>query len=52
MATETVTDLAKKAISQREKSGEHPLDLASDARAANDNCTLEEQAADSWEHLP
>ena len=36
MATETVANLANKAISQRKQADEHPLDLAAESRAAAD----------------
>ena len=48
---ETVADLANEAISQREKAGEHPLELVAEARAANNTGNLEAQAEASWEHL-
>ena len=44
MATETVADLANKAISQREQAGEHLLDLAAEARAVDDAGAPEDQA--------
>ena len=52
MATETVADLAYEAISQRDQEGEHPLDLAAEARAADDSGAPEDQSYASWEHLP
>ena len=52
MATETVADLAYEAISQRDQEGEHPLDLAAEARAADDSGAPEDQSDASWEHLP
>ena len=51
MATETVSDLAKEAISQREQAEYHPLELAAKARASNDIGDPESQADASWEHL-
>ena len=52
MATETVEDLANKAISQREYAGEHPLELAYKAIADNNASSSEAQVDASWEHLP
>ena len=51
MATETVAELANKAISQKEQAGEQPLELASEFIAANDTGALEAQADASWGHL-
>ena len=43
MAMETVADLANEAISQREQAGKHALDLAAEARAADNAGTPEAQ---------
>ena len=37
MATETVADLAKEAISQRKQAREHPLEMTAEARAADES---------------
>ena len=52
MATETVADLANKAISQRDQAREHPLGIASEDRAVYDSGAPEARADASWEHLP
>ena len=52
MATETVADLRKDAISQREQEGEHQLELVAKARATNNSGAHETQAGASWGHLP
>ena len=51
MATETVANLANEAISQREKTGEHPLDLAAKTIAADNTGSPEAQADASCQHL-
>ena len=51
MATDTVADLANKAIYQMYQAGQHPLELSAEARAANDSGAPEDQADASWEHL-
>ena len=52
MVTEIVADLAKEAISKRDHAGEHALDLAAKAIAAEDASAPEAEADASWEHLP
>ena len=52
MVTEIVADLAKEAISKREQAGEHALDLAAKAIAADDASAPESQADASWEDFP
>ena len=52
MAKETVADLAKEAISQREQEGDHPLELSAKARATNNAGAHETQVNASWGHLP
>ena len=52
MVTETVADLAKEAISKRDHAGEHALDMAAEARAADDVSAPESQADASWEDFP
>ena len=52
MATEAVSDLVNKSISQRYKAHEHSLEMADKVRAAEDSGALESQADNSWEHLP
>ena len=52
MAKETVADLAKEAISQREQEGEHQLELVAKARATNNSGAHETQVNASWGHLP
>ena len=51
MATETVASLANKAISQRYQAGEHPLYMASEARAVNKAIAPKSLTDTSWEHL-
>ena len=48
MATETVENLANKAIYQKEKAGEHTLELSSKARAVDDAGAPGIQADASW----
>ena len=43
--------LANKAISQRDKAREHPLEMAADARAADESGAPEAEANSRWEHL-
>ena len=52
MVTETVTNLANKAISQREQAGNHPLKLSAESRAADDADAPESQVESSWEQPP
>ena len=51
MASETVVDLANKAISQREQACKNLLEMAAEAGAAYDSGAPESQADASWEHL-
>ena len=44
MATETVDNFANKLISQREQTGDHPLELASENISANNTSAPETQA--------
>ena len=48
MARERVADLTNKAISQMEQAREHPLELAAEARAADDAGAPETQADAIW----
>ena len=48
MVTETVDNLANKAISQREQVGKLPLEVTSKFRAINDAGTPEAQVDSSW----
>ena len=52
IATETAANLANKAISHREQADEHLLELAYEARAADNINVPETQADRIWEHLP
>ena len=52
MATETVTDLANDKISLREQADMHPLELADEARAADDAYAPTAKADASWASLP
>ena len=52
MATETVTDLANKAISQREQSVDHSLELAAEARASYNSGAPKTEVDASLENLP
>ena len=47
-----VADLANKAISQRDQAHKHPLEMAAEARAADNSSAPESQAGASWEHPP
>ena len=48
MVTETVADLANESISQRYQAHEHPLEMAAEARAADNSSAPESQADASW----
>ena len=52
MVTDTVADLANKAISRRYQEGEHPLELAAEAIESEDSGAPELQADAIWEHPP
>ena len=52
MAAEKVADLANKAISKRDQAREHPLEMASKFRAADNSGAPEAQGDARWEHLP
>ena len=52
MATDRFTDLANETISLRDQTDEHPLDLATEARAADDSSALTDKAEASWAILP
>ena len=52
MAKETVANLANEAISQKEQTYVHPLNMEAKYRAANDAGVLEAQADASWGNLP
>ena len=47
-----MADLTKKAISQRDQAKKHPLEMASEARAADNSSAPDSQADASWEHPP
>ena len=44
IVTEMMADLSNKTISQREQTGNHPLELASENRSANNTSAPETQA--------
>ena len=52
MATDRFTDLANETISLRDQTDKHPLDLATEARAADDSSALTDKAEASWAILP
>ena len=52
METETVADLANKAISQRVQVSKHQLELAAKSRATNNSRAHETKVDAIWEHLP
>ena len=52
MATETVTDPANETISLREQADKHTLELAEEARAADETGDLTDKEDSSWSILP
>ena len=48
MATDTVADLTKEAISQRKQAREHPLKMTAKVRVTDDSGVPEAQADASW----
>ena len=52
MATDTVANLVNKAISQMEQVRKHPLEMAAEARAADNSGAPEAQSDASWDRLP
>ena len=52
MSTETVEDLANEATSQRDQAHKHPLEMAAEARAADNSSAPDSQADARREHPP